>query len=259
MKPTNYNFSTIHLGTYNPNLIEAVVCVIPQSLKNYLFLNQPYKFDVAEDGEFVSYIRESGLEKIQKIKSLIYSRLMDIVKRWENGSFHSKDVIEFLEWDYVDGDGISNKEDLYRRKKRYSFYSGFNDKGIARGCPDISPGYRFNLFFNPSPFSLSLKMLKCFARSLQKNCKQSDLEREFGKEFVKEMIEKPRNPVEQMKYKAFEEKFLQIVYEYEKTRSYLYNENLGDLTKFSELMWRLNNAENECKEKVAELRKSFGI
>ena len=258
MKPTDYNFSTIHLGTYNPNLIEAVVCVIPQSLKNYLFLNQPYKFDVVEDGEFVAYVRESVLEKIQKIKSLIYSRLMNIVKRWENGSFHSKDVIEFLEWDYVDGDGSFNKV-LYRNKNRYSFYTGFNDKRIARGCPDISPGYRFNLFFNPSPFSLSLKMLKCFARSLQENCKQSDLEREFGKEFVKEMIGKPRNPVEQMNYKAFEEKFLQIVYEYEKTRSNLYNENLGDLTKFSELMWRLNNAENECKEKVAELRKSFGI
>ncbi len=258
----------VHFGTYNQDLIEAVVAYIPFSVNGYLYKGHPYYFDVADDGEFVGYVPNGDASSEIKIKSLIARRLNDVIKSMgEDDSFN------------CDRDGIfckiDGKRNYLRHPSRYSeVYEWTAHKNMVA---DLAPGVRFNLNYDVKPFNVSKELVECFVVSLQKGTTIRDLENDFGKEMTAEMIGVPRNPVQQMQWKEFTMEFTKILEEMNERikdqNSALVKLNqkynwVGNLTKEEEHFKHsciLSFNKECCKikefflEKIAGLREKFGV
>lgn len=261
MKPDTSHFSlsnmtvTVHFGIYNRDLAEAVVKTMPKTINNYWQYNQDYKFDIADDGEFVAYTYDYiGADKI---RSLIHSRLAKYIKKTKNS--HK----DFISNDLYDG---------YRLRPSYRYSSAYDWNTMFVITSDIAPGYAFNTYFTAPNYKISRSMFECFVNSLKKGMTQTALTEKYGQEMVSEMIGQPFNPIQQMNVKLFENEFNALIKNYEmvskKIREASRNELKGH--DFEETpaerdnrLLRMDKAikvEQEMTfEKVQELRKKFGV
>lgn len=252
----------IHLGTWNRDLIEAVISEIPKyenKSDTYLATINPYSFTILPDGEFAAFLTKIRIvpEDLKKIRHLIADRIHKTVLN-KKCSFNS-----------------ANSAYINARGERSTMRYPINVNKSGKQSFDVDTIVAFNCFYKVNSFDIDRKLVNCLVDIISGNMTVAKLKEKYGEDAYNETVGMPRNPIEIAKNQWFEKEFTEIVSDYDDNFKKVLNETKDKISTsgifaktynrklheqiLKEYDAKINELSNDCFKKVSELRVKFGI